>query len=94
MAIQQELPAELLLNFAFGQAPESAHILWTTPYYAGGIMDQRYGTEGYETSHYQGYNFGTPIIMQGKLIYQYQDTMHAPRGWQAVDLYTGRKTIL
>jgi hypothetical protein len=78
-------------NYVPGQAPESAHILWTTPYYAGGIMDERFGTEGYETSHYQGYNFGTPIILQGKLIYQYQDTAHAPRGWQAVDLYTGQK---
>ncbi len=84
-------------NFAYGSAPESAHILWTKPYYAGGIMDSRFesdggkGNWGYETAHYQGYNFGNPIILQGKLIYQYQDTAHAPRGWQAVDLYTGEQ---
>ncbi|MCW4030223.1 MAG: PQQ-binding-like beta-propeller repeat protein [Candidatus Bathyarchaeota archaeon] len=83
--------------FSYGKGPETAHILWTKPYYAGGIMDSRFesdngkGNWGFETAHYQGYNFGNPIILQGKLIYQYQNTGHAALGWQAVDLYTGEQ---
>jgi len=80
-------------NFVRGLAPESAHILWTKPYYAGGIMDEMFGNIGYETSHYQGYNFGNPIIIQGRLIYVNRDTAHTNRGWWVVDLYTGETLV-
>ena len=28
-------------NFGFGQSPESAHVLWSRPFWSGGIMDYR-----------------------------------------------------
>lgn len=30
-------------NFGYGLAPESAHVLWTRPFWSGGIMDTRTG---------------------------------------------------
>src|SRR5665647_682843 len=36
-------------RLGFGQGPESAHIAWTKPYYAGGIMDERTGNIGFQT---------------------------------------------
>jgi len=75
--------------YAHGPGPESAHIMWTKPYYAGGIMDEWFGNTGYETSHYQGINLGNPIIIQGKLIVPYRNTAHTTTGWWVLDLYTG-----
>jgi hypothetical protein len=46
-------------KFAYGEGPESAHILWSRPYYVGGIMDERYGTTGYQTMHYGGISITT-----------------------------------
>ena len=76
-------------NFVTGVGPESAHILWTKPYYAGGLMDETFGNIGYETAHYQGINLGNPIIIQGKLIVVNRDTAHSTSGWWVIDLYTG-----
>jgi hypothetical protein len=74
-------------NFAYGTGPESAHILWSTPMWAGGIMDARIGEEGYQTAHYEGMGFLPPIILQGKIYYNVQSL---PRiGWYCLDLYTG-----
>jgi hypothetical protein len=75
--------------FAYGKGPESAHIMWTRPYYAGGIMDERFGNTGYETMHYQGISIGTAIIIQGKLIVANRNTAHTTSGWWVIDLYTG-----
>ncbi|MCW4044132.1 MAG: PQQ-binding-like beta-propeller repeat protein [Candidatus Bathyarchaeota archaeon] len=75
--------------YAYGPGPESAHVMWTKPYYAGGIMDVRFGNTGYETAHYQGINLGNPIIIQGKLIVPYRNTAHTTTGWWVLDLYTG-----
>ncbi len=72
-----------------GSGPESAHILWTTPYYIGGLMDEMFGNYGYETAHYQGITFGAPIIDQGKIICAVQGTHATTMGWQEIDLYTG-----
>jgi hypothetical protein len=72
-----------------GKGPESAHILWTKPYYAGGLMDESFGNIGYETAHYEGINLGNPIILQGKLFYVDRRTAHTTGGWWVVDLYTG-----
>ncbi len=54
-------------RFSYGQAPESAHIVWTKPYFAGGIMDYRYGDTGYMTGHYGGLSF-TPTSYSGKTL--------------------------
>ena len=74
-------------SFNYGQAPESAHVLWVTPLWAGGIMDARLGAMNYETVHYQGLSFN-PIILSGKIFYNvgYEPS----EGWYALDLYTGK----
>jgi outer membrane protein assembly factor BamB len=74
--------------FVSGQGPESAHILWTKPYYAGGVMDAMYGPIGYETAHYQGIGFDG-LIIQGKLYYAYRGDGHVTEGYIVADLYTG-----
>jgi hypothetical protein len=77
-------------NFAYGSAPESAHILWTREYWLGGITDARFGepVDGYYGGEtYEAYGLFPPIILQGRLYYnQYTP----PReGWYCVDLHTG-----
>ena len=75
--------------FNYGTAPESAHIMWATPMWAGGIMDARFGAIGYQTTHYEGLSFTPPIILNGKIYYNIQSL---PReGWRALDLYTGEE---
>jgi len=77
-----------------GKGTESAHILWTKPYQAGGIMDEWFGTTGYQTSHYQGISLGNPIIIQGKLIVTNRKWAHGNEGWWVIDLYTGETLSL
>jgi len=77
-----------------GLGTESAHILWTRPHWAGGIMDEMFGTTGYQTSHYQGISLGNPIIIQGKLIVTYRQWAHGDSGWWVIDLYTGETLSL
>ncbi len=86
-------------NFGYGIGPESAHVMWTKPFYAGGIMDERYNDTGYETYFYQGLMFAdnaqegiAPIILNGQLFYDYRTNAHQWQGYNCVDLYTG-KTI-
>jgi hypothetical protein len=74
-------------NFNYGTAPESAHIMWATPFWAGGIMDARFGPTGYQTAHYEGLSFEPPIILNGKIYY---NVASLPKyGWYCLDLYTG-----
>jgi outer membrane protein assembly factor BamB len=74
-------------NFAYGKGPESAHVMWATPMWSGGIMDARFGDIGYQTAHYEGLSFTPPIILDGKIYYNVQSL---PRyGWYCLDLYTG-----
>ena len=82
--------------FGYGPGPESAHIMWTKPYYAGGIMDARFNDTGFFTYFYQGFMFATnaqegsaPIILDGKLYYDYRVNAHQWQGYLCVDLYTG-----
>jgi outer membrane protein assembly factor BamB len=74
-------------RFSYGLGPESAHIMWATPMWAGGIMDERFGNTGYQTAHYEGIEFNPPIILNGKIYYNVKSL---PRyGWYCLDLYTG-----
>jgi len=74
-------------NFNYGTGPESAHIMWATPMWAGGIMDARFGVTGYQTAHYEGLGLTPPIILNGKIYYNVESL---PRyGWYCLDLYTG-----
>jgi outer membrane protein assembly factor BamB len=76
-------------RFSYGLGPESAHIMWSTPYWAGGIMDQRFSVTGYQTGHYEGLYFSPPIILDGKIYYNiYSLPME---GWRVLDLYTGEE---
>jgi hypothetical protein len=76
-------------NFGYGKGPESAHIMWATPIWAGGIMDARFGDTGYQTAHYEGLSLSPPIILNGKIFY---NVMSLPReGYRVLDLYTGEE---
>jgi len=76
-------------RFSYSLGPESAHIMWATPMWAGGIMDSRFGPTTYETGHYEGLGFQPPIILNGKIYYNIQSI---PReGYQVLDLYTGEE---
>ena len=76
-------------SFTYGEAPQSAHILWTKPFSIGGLMDERFRDINFQTSHYQGTTFSTPIILDGKIHWSPRYTTHGNQGWQAIDLYTG-----
>jgi hypothetical protein len=72
--------------FGYGLGPESAHVMWATPLWAGGIMDARFGDVAYTSTHYEGLTF-TPIILDGKIYY---NVASLPRyGWYCLNLYTG-----
>jgi hypothetical protein len=79
-------------NYVATPGPASAHVLWTTSYWSGGIADAHLAgaeTEGYYNG--QSYeSFGTvSIILEGKLYIQIQTP---PRiGQWVIDLYTGEK---
>ena len=83
-SLQQNGPTT---NFAWGTGPESAHIMWNRPMWAGGIMDARFNDLGYDTVHYEGLSFSPPLILNGVLYYNVRS--HPRMGWYAVDLYTG-----
>jgi hypothetical protein len=78
-------------DFAWGAGPESAHIMWSKPYWLGGLVDPRLGN-GTAIDYYGGLVYETfglwpPIIMNGRLYY---NVYYPPRfGWYCVDLYTG-----
>jgi outer membrane protein assembly factor BamB len=74
-------------RFGYGPGPESAHVMWATPMWAGGIMDSRFGDIGFQTGHYEGLNFVPPIILDGKIFYNVQAL--PIEGWYCLDLYTG-----
>jgi hypothetical protein len=76
-------------SYAYGSAPESAHILWSKPYWIGGLMDVRYGDIGYQTAHYQGVEFSPTIVLDGKIHWNPRYTTHGNKGWEVIDLYSG-----
>ena len=83
-----------IANFGYGLAPESAHILWSKPFFIGGIMDERFGNINYQTSHYQGVTWSATIILDGKVHYTPRYTTHGGQGWAVLDLYTGETLFL
>jgi outer membrane protein assembly factor BamB len=76
-------------SFCFGLAPESAHVMWATPMWTGGIMDERFGNTGFETGHYEGLQFSPPIILDGKIFYNINT--YPKEGWVCLSLYTGQQ---
>jgi hypothetical protein len=75
------------VRFCYGTGPESAHVMWATPMWAGGIMDTRFGDTGFQTGHYEGLYFDPPIILNGKLYYNVRSL--PAEGWYCLNLYTG-----
>jgi hypothetical protein len=75
----------------YTQGPESSHILWTRPFWTGGVAggggNVNFGPVGYYSG--QSYeNFGGPsIIMNGKMYYSV--AVNPIEGWYCVDMYTG-----
>jgi hypothetical protein len=76
-------------NYAYGEGPASAHILWSKPFYIGGIMDERYGDINFATSHYQGVSFSPGFIVDGKIHWTPRYTHTGAQGWEIIDLYSG-----
>ena len=76
-------------NFAYGIAPESAHVMWATSAFTGGLMDERFGDFGYATSHYEGINL-SPIVLDGKVYFNAPNS-GMKEGWYCLDLYTGKQ---
>jgi hypothetical protein len=76
-------------NFGYGLAPESAHIMWSTPGFAGGIMDERFNDYTYVTSHYGGLSF-QPVVLNGKIYYN-AINRQMNEGWYCLALYTGKQ---
>lgn len=73
-----------------GQAPNSAHILWTKPIYQyGGIADARYGAVKIGPKDYEVF-LPNPIIMAGKIYYNAY--IYPWYGYYCVDLKTGATT--
>jgi len=75
-------------SYSFSPGPGSAHILWTKPYWVGGIMDNRFDSLGFAQYHYQGLGFSA-VVVDGKVHYQPRYTHANAQGWAAVDLYSG-----
>ena len=74
-------------SYSYGLGPESSHVMWSQPMWAGGIMDARFGDIGYFNYHYEGLHFVPPIILNGKVYYNVQSL--PIEGWYCLDLYTG-----
>jgi outer membrane protein assembly factor BamB len=76
----------------FTKAPESAHVMWTDPIAPSGVC----GGDAPNWNYYSGLayetKFGTPIIMNGKLIYDLPlGTSGGGGGTKCVDLRTGEE---
>jgi outer membrane protein assembly factor BamB len=52
-------------------------------------MDERYGTIGYQTAHYQGVEFSPTVVLDGKVHWSPRYTTHGNKGWEVIDLYSG-----
>jgi hypothetical protein len=77
---------------AYTTGPESSHILWTRPFWEGGVAggsgDANFGSIGYYSRlSYEGYG-GPTIILNGKVYYKVG--VNPIEGWYCVDLYTGK----
>jgi hypothetical protein len=75
----------------YTQGPESSHVLWSRPYWEGGVAggggDSNFGPVGYYSGlSYEGYG-GPSIILNGKMYYKVG--VNPLEGWYCVDMYTG-----
>ncbi|MCW4017267.1 MAG: PQQ-binding-like beta-propeller repeat protein [Candidatus Bathyarchaeota archaeon] len=75
---------------AYSTGPSTAHVMWTRPYWDGGIMGGETGQIGYYTGlSYETFGLNPPIILNGRLYYNVNVN---PRfGWYCLDLRTGEE---
>ena len=72
---------------AYSTAPNTAHIVWTKPVYAGGVVGGQLGSASYANGFSYESPWSPPIIINGILYY---NTPDPPRyGFYGVDLRTG-----
>jgi hypothetical protein len=83
-----------IANYGYGTAPESSHILWSKPFFIGGIADERFGDSSFETQHYQGVQFSPKVVLDGKIHWAPYMTHAGVQGWEVIDLYTGATLYL
>ncbi len=72
----------------FTTAPNTAHILWTEPFWTGGIAGGEAGSHAYLTS--AGRDNNSPIIIDGIIFLNNYGSNNVAYGWSAVSLYTGQ----
>jgi hypothetical protein len=79
--------------YAYGSAPESAHILWTRTYYpAGSLVDERFGSQINYYGGYQPVSYSAGPIVDGKIHVSPAYSMHdGGGGYEIWDLYTGEQ---
>jgi len=77
------------LRYQYGAPCLTSHIIWSYPYYAGGMMDARFGDIGYEAGHYQGLDFSA-IILDGIMYTPARVDAYMEQGYYVIDLYTGQ----
>ncbi len=71
-------------------APESAHILWTTPFTIGGLAGGTAGVQGIECGDaYEG-KWGGSLVLAGKLYYR-TGAYDRPVEYHCVDIHTGEE---
>ena len=81
-------------TYAWGSAPESAHILWSKPFFLGGTTDERFNDSMGHTAHYQGTEFSPTIVLDGKIHWTPRYVTHGSKGYQIIDLYSGKTLYL
>jgi hypothetical protein len=81
-------------NYAYTNGPTAPHIIWSTPFSIGGLMDERTGSISYQTTHYQGTSFSPQEILDGKLYFSPRQTNEGNSGLQILDLFTGNTVYL
>jgi len=71
-------------------APESPHILWTTPFTIGGLAGGTAGVQGMECGDaYEG-KWGGSLVLAGKLYYR-TGSYDRPVEYHCVDIHTGEE---
>ena len=75
----------------YSTAPGSSHILWTHPYWSGGVMgggtNYNFGSIGYYSGlSYENYG-GVDFVLDGRVYFS--DEINPRESWTALDLFTG-----
>lgn len=81
-------------SYAWGSGPETAHILWSKPFFLGGLTDERFNDSAGHTAHYQGTEFSPTIILDGKIHWTPRYTTQGSKGYEIIDLYSGKTLSL